>query len=151
MNIETPMTELHEQTQQQQPPQLADESKQILVEKIKQLLTLDNQLNELKRQKQQWELQKKELSKELIVIMKANAFTTLNTKTDTLQYKVTRTKVLGKRQLTALLNEFYKDNCDKAEEVRNYIFGNLKERVTEHIVRKGQGGANVQSQEEELG
>lgn len=131
-----------QQTPTPPPPPMPDESKQVLVEKIKQLLTLDNQLNELKRQKKLWESQKKELSKELIIIMKANAFTTLNTKTDTLQYKVTRTKVLGKRQLTALLNEYYKDNGDKADEVKNYIFGNLKERVTEHIVRKGQKADN---------
>lgn len=114
------------------------ETKQVLVEKIKQLLSLDNQLNEIKRQKTILDNQKKELSKDLIQIMKANEFTTLNTKTDTLQYKITRTRVLGKRQLTSLLTEYFKDNETKGDEIKNYIFENLKEKVVEHIVRKGQ-------------
>ena len=116
----------------------AEESKIVLVEKIKQLLNIDNQLNEIKQKKQNLDMQKKELSKELIHIMKTNQFTTLNTKTDTLQYKVTRTKTIGKQQLIALLNEYYKDDVTKAEEVKNFILDNLKERVTEHIIRKSQ-------------
>ena len=116
----------------------AEESKLVLVDKIKQLLNIDNQLNEIKQKKQVLDMQRKELSKELIQIMKNNEFTTLNTKTDTLQYKVTRTKTIGKQQLIALLNEYYKDDVAKAEEVKNFILDNLKERVTEHIIRKSQ-------------
>ena len=116
---------------------IAPESKQVLIEKIKTLLTIDNELNAIKHQKKDLETKKKELTKDLIAIMKSNEFTTLSTKTDTLKYKVTRTKVLGKQQLTALLNEFYKNDVEKAEEIRNFIFDNLKERVAESIVRKG--------------
>lgn len=114
-----------------------EETKQVLTDKIKTLLSIDNQLNELKLRKKVLEQQKKELSKDLIVIMKSNELTTLSTRTDTLQYKMTRTKVLGKRELETLLREYFKDDIELAENVKNFIFEHLKERVSESIVRKG--------------
>jgi len=123
-----------------------EDVKNILAEKIKKMLTIDNQLKALKQEKQVLEIQKKELSKELIQIMKTNEYTTLSTKTDTLQYKVTKTKVLGKKQLESLLHEYFKGDVVQADNIKNFIFEHLKERVVEQIVRKGNGNnASVES------
>lgn len=111
------------------------ETKEELVNTIRQLLELDGQLVQLKKQRTILEKERKTLSAELIEVMKKHELNKIDTKTGAIKYNVIKTKPLGKRELVKLLEQYYQ-NDEKAGEVSQYIFGNLKERVTEKIVVK---------------
>lgn len=111
------------------------ETKEELIQKIKHLLELDGKMIHLKKQKDILEKERKILSIELIEVMKKHELSKIDTNTGSIRHNVVKSKPLGKRNLVKLLEEFYKDD-EKAGEVSQYIFDNLKERITEKIVVK---------------
>ena len=111
------------------------ETKEELIHKIKHLLELDGKIIHLKKQKDILEKERKILSTELIEVMKKHELNKIDTNSGSIRHNVVKSKPLGKRNLVKLLEEFYKDD-EKAGEVSQYIFDNLKERITEKIVVK---------------
>lgn len=111
------------------------ETKEELIQKIKHLLELDGKLVQIKNQKNILEKERKILSEELIQVMNKHELSKIDTNTGSIRHNITKTKPLGKRNLIQLLEQYYKDS-DKAGEVSNFIFSNIKERVYEKIVIK---------------
>lgn len=111
------------------------ETKEELIQKIKHLLELDGKMVQLKKQRDILDKERKILSEELIEVMKKHELSKIDTNTGCVRHNVVKSKPLGKRNLVKLLEEFYKDE-EKAGEVSQFIFSNLKERITEKIVVK---------------
>jgi len=113
------------------------ESKQILINLIKEWVKTDNEIRKLKQEvNKRNELQKKN-SKELMNIMSSNGIDEFDINDGKIMYsKRSVKKPINKKNLLNLLSTFYKGDSDKANELNNFIMENREEVVKEVIVRK---------------
>ena len=113
------------------------ETKEQLVNNIKEWITIDNEISQLKAEIKEKNLLKKTLTENLVDVMKNNKIDCFDIKDGSLVYKQNKVKKqINSKTLFAALQTYYKDEPKMAEELTKYVMDNREEQVKETIKRK---------------
>jgi hypothetical protein len=113
------------------------ETKEQLVNNIKEWIKLDTEVSELKAQIKEKTNKKKSLTENLVTVMKTNKIDCFDINGGALVYKSNKIKkpINAKTLLTAL-QAYYKTDTDVAAELTKHIMDSREEQVKECIKRK---------------
>ena len=113
------------------------ETKEQLVNNIKEWIKIDTEIAELKAQIRERNNKKKGLTENLVTVMKNNKIDCFDINGGALVYKTNKVKkpINGKSLLLAL-QSYYKTDPTVAEDLTKYIMDNRQEQVKETIKRK---------------
>ena len=113
------------------------ETKEQLVTNIKEWIKIDTEINELKAQIKEKNTNKKNLTENLVKVMKTNKIDCFDINGGALVYKTNKVKkpINGKTLLAALQN-YYKADPKVAEELTKHVMDSRIEQITETIKRK---------------
>ena len=113
------------------------ETKEQLVNNIKEWIKIDNEIAQLKADIKDKNNKKKELTNNLVTVMKTNEIDCFDINGGSLVYKKNKIKkpINGKTLLAALQN-YYKTEPAVAEELAKYVMDNREEQIKEVIKRK---------------
>jgi len=113
------------------------ETKEQLVNNIKDWIKIDTEIAELKAQIKDRNNKKKSLTENLVTIMKTNKIDCFDINGGALVYKTNKVKkpINGKTLLSALQN-YYKSDPNVAEELTKHIMDSREEQIKETIKRK---------------
>jgi len=117
-----------------------DNSKQQLIDIIKQWVKNDNEIRELQKQQNIRKKQKTELSSKLIEIMKNNEIDEFDIKGGKISYiQKTVKRPITQKYLLELLARYYNGDNMKAIEVNSFLQENREEIIKENIIRTIEG------------
>lgn len=111
--------------------------KERLVNNIKEWIQIDNELKELQKAARERRERKKELTNNLVDVMRDNEIDCFDVNDGKLVY--TKSKVrqtLSKKYLLTTLQSFYSDDPMKAKQLSEFILNSREEKVKENIRRK---------------
>lgn len=113
------------------------ETKEQLVNSIKEWIKMDGEINQLKNEIKERNNKKKLLTQELVNVMKTNTIDCFDINGGALVYKTSKVKkpINGKMLLMSLQN-YYKDQPQIAEDLTKHILDNREEQIKETIKRK---------------
>jgi hypothetical protein len=113
------------------------ETKEQLVNNIKEWIKTDNEIAELKSKIKELNNNKKTLTEDLVTVMKTNKIDCFDINGGALVYKKNKIKkpINGKTLLIALQN-YYKTDIKIAEDLAKYVMDNREEQIKETIKRK---------------
>lgn len=111
--------------------------KKELIENIREWIKLDGEISKMKSDMKQKNAKKKELTENLVKVMKNNSIDCFDVNGGALIYKQTKTKksISGKFLLEEL-QKYYKDQPELGKEIAQYVLDNRPEVVKEEIRRK---------------
>jgi hypothetical protein len=90
---------------------------------------------DLKKKKALLEKEKKILSNDLLTWMKSTDIGEFETADSFLYRKTIVSKPLGKKNLTTILENYFKEEPEKGQAIKDYIFENLPEKITDKLQR----------------
>jgi hypothetical protein len=113
------------------------ETKEQLVNNIKEWIKMDTEIADLKAQIKDRNNKKKNLTENLVTVMKTNKIDCFDINGGALVYKTNKVKkpINGKTLLLALQN-YYKSDPKVAEDLTKHIMDSREEQVKETIKRK---------------
>jgi hypothetical protein len=113
------------------------ETKEQLVNNIKEWIKMDSEISELKQQIKDKNNKKKNLTENLVIVMKTNKIDCFDINGGALVYKTNKVKkpINGKTLLSALQN-YYKTEPKIAEDLTKHIMDSREEQIKETIKRK---------------
>ena len=112
-------------------------TQQELLENVKTWLNIDDQIRALQKEIRDRRKLKKELTENLVGIMKTQDIDALNVPDGQLIYNKTKTKApLSKKHLLVSLTQFFKNDQRMVEELSKYIMETRQEKEKEKIKRK---------------
>jgi len=113
------------------------EVKEQLVTNIKDWINMDNEISQLKQEIKERNNKKKNLTENLVTVMKTNNIDCFDINGGALIYKKNKIKkpINGKTLLSALQN-YYKNDSKIAEEITKHVMNSREEQVKEIIKRK---------------
>jgi hypothetical protein len=113
------------------------ETKEQLVNNIKEWIKMDAEIAELKSQIKERNNKKKTLTENLVTVMKTNKIDCFDINGGALVYKTNKVKkpINGKTLLTALQN-YYKSDPKIAEDITKHVMDSREEQIKETIKRK---------------
>jgi len=112
------------------------ETKEQLVAKIRDWVKNDNEIRALQKEMNKRKQEKKNISKELLEVMRKNDIDAFDLKDGQLVYAKTKTKKpITKKTLFGLLSTYFKGNTEKASELNEFIMENREEVIHEKLVR----------------
>ena len=113
------------------------ETKEQLVNNIKEWIRIDNEINQLKVNIKELNNNKKKLTEDLVTVMKTNQIDCFDINGGALVYKKNKIKkpINGKTLLIALQN-YYKTDNKIAEELLKHVMDSREEQIKETIKRK---------------
>ena len=113
------------------------ETKEQLVNNIKEWIKMDTEISELKAQIKERNNKKKTLTENLVTVMKTNQIDCFDINGGALVYKTNKVKkpINGKTLLAALQN-YYKTDPKLAEELAKHVLDSREEQTKETIKRK---------------
>lgn len=113
------------------------ETKEQLVNNIKEWIKMDTEIAELKSQIKDKTNKKKSLTENLVTVMKTNKIDCFDINGGALVYKTNKVKkpINGKTLLAALQN-YYKTDTKMAEDLTKHIMDSREEQIKETIKRK---------------
>jgi PAB1-binding protein PBP1 len=113
------------------------ETKDQLVTNIKEWIKMDTEISQLKNEIKERNLKKKNLTENLVTVMKSNQIDCFDINGGALVYKTNKVKkpINGKTLLNALQN-YYKSDPQIAEDLTKHIMNSREEQVKETIKRK---------------
>lgn len=113
------------------------ETKEQLVNNIKEWIKIDTEISELKTQIKDRNNKKKTLTENLVTVMKTNKIDCFDINGGALVYKTNKTKkpINGKTLLAALQN-YYKTDPTVAEDIAKHVMDSREEKIKETIKRK---------------
>jgi phage gpG-like protein len=113
------------------------ESKEQLVNNIKEWIKIDSEITQLKAEIKERTNKKKNLTENLVKVMKSNSIDCFDINGGALVYKKNRVKkpINGKTLLSALQN-YYKNDSKVAEEITKHVMDSREEQIKETIKRK---------------
>lgn len=110
------------------------ETKEQLINKIKEWMSVENKIKELRAEIRQLNSRKKNMTNELMVVMKENKIDCFDIKGGAIVYKQNKVKKpINAKTLMASLSTFFKNDNFKAEELTKYILENREEEIRETI------------------
>jgi len=113
------------------------ETKEHLIKTIKDWVRLDNDIRKLKKEEKQRNDEKKNVSKQLMDIMKKNEIDEFDINDGKICYtKKNIKKPITKKVLMDVLSKYFKGDTLKASELNEFIIDNREEVVKETISRK---------------
>jgi hypothetical protein len=113
------------------------ETKEQLVNNIKEWIKMDNEIVQLKNEIKERNNKKKALTESLVSVMKTNQIDCFDINGGALVYKKNKVKkpINGKTLLVALQN-YYKNEPKIAEDLAKHVMDSREEQVKETIKRK---------------
>jgi len=113
------------------------ETKEQLINNIKEWIKIDNEIVQLKTDIREKNNKKKELTNNLVTVMKTNEIDCFDINGGCLVYKKNKVKkpINGKTLLAALKN-YYKTEPAIAEELAKHVMDSREEQIKEVIKRK---------------
>jgi len=113
------------------------ETKEQLVNNIKEWIKIDTEISQLKNEIKERNNKKKSLTENLVTVMKTNKIDCFDINGGALVYKTSKVKkaINGKTLLAALQN-YYKTDPKVAEEITKHVLDSREEQVKETIKRK---------------
>jgi len=113
------------------------ETKEQLVNNIKEWIKIDAEIVQLKAEIKERTNKKKNLTENLVTVMKTNQIDCFDINGGALVYKKNKIKkpINGKTLLASLQN-YYKENPSVAEELTKHVLDNREEQIKETIRRK---------------
>jgi hypothetical protein len=113
------------------------ETKEQLVNNIKEWIKMDAEISELKSQIKEKNNKKKTLTENLVTVMKTNKIDCFDINGGALVYKTSKVKkpINGKTLLNALQN-YYKSDPKIAEDIAKHVMDSREEQIKETIKRK---------------
>lgn len=113
------------------------ETKEQLVNNIKEWIKMDTEIAELKAQIKDRNNRKKTLTENLVTVMKTNKIDCFDINGGALVYKTNKVKkpINGKTLLAALQN-YYKSDPQIAEDLTKHVLNSREEQIKETIKRK---------------
>jgi hypothetical protein len=113
------------------------ETKEQLIKTIKEWVKIDNDIRALKKEVSTREKEKKEISNNLMDVMRKNEIDCFDLKDGQITYtKKNVKKAITKKSLLDILSKYCQGDSIKATEINNFIMDNREEVVKESIVRK---------------
>lgn len=104
---------------------------------IKEWIKADTEINEIKKIEKSKKYARRELSEQLSSLMKTNNIDCFDVADGQIVYNSRTTKKpITKKSLTILLNNYYKEDAERANELNKYIMDNREETTKEFIVHK---------------
>lgn len=112
-------------------------TKDILVQNIKEWVKLDNEIRSLKKEESIRKNEKKKLNENIMHIMKENEIDCIDIKDGQICYNQKNVKKpITKKYLLEILSKYFNGDSDKAAHANEYILENREEVVKESIFRK---------------
>ena len=112
-------------------------SQENLLENVKTWLNIDNEIRTLQKEIRDRRKLKKELTNDLVGIMKTQDIDAVNVPDGQLIYNKTKTKApLSKKHLLLSLSQFFKNDQRMIDELSKYIMESRIEKEKENIKRK---------------
>jgi len=113
------------------------ETKDQLVNNIKEWIKIDNEINQMKKEIKEKNIKKKNLTENLVNVMKKNEIDCFDINGGAIMYKKNKVKkpISGKTLLNAL-QDYYKNNKNMAEEITKHVLDSREEQIKETIKRK---------------
>ena len=113
------------------------ETKEQLINNIKEWIKMDTEISELKTEIKERTTKKKTLTEGLVTTMKSNSIDCFDINGGALVYKKSTVKkpINGKMLLSALQN-YYKNEPQKAEDLTKHVLDSREEQIKETIKRK---------------
>jgi hypothetical protein len=113
------------------------ETKQQLIDTIKKWVKIDNEIRVLQKEQNVRKKEKKNISNELISVMKNNEIDCFDINDGQIMYsRKSVKKPITQKVLLNLLANYYNGDVLKATELNEYIMVNREETIQEKIVRK---------------
>ena len=113
------------------------ETKEQLVNNIKEWIKIDADISQLRSQMKEKNLQKKSLTEGLVNVMKNNAIDCFDINDGSLVFKQSKVKKpINSKTLMTALTSYYKDQPNIAEDLTKHIMDNREEQIKETIKRK---------------
>lgn len=110
------------------------ETKEQLINKIKEWVSVENEIKELRAEIRQLNNRKKTMTNELMFVMKENEIDCFDIKGGSIVYKKSKVKKpINAKTLMVTLGNFFKNDNIKAEEVTKFILENREEQIRESI------------------
>jgi len=113
------------------------EGKEQLISYVKEWVSIDEEMKQMQKVMREKRQKKKELNDVLIEVMKQNEIECFDTNNGKLLYSVNKTKkAISKKMLFETLQQYFKNDEDKAKEIAAFILESRDESVKETIKRK---------------
>ena len=113
------------------------ETKAQLVAAVREWVRIDGEISALQKEMSSRRKEKKQMSEQLMTVMKSMAIDVFDLKDGQLMYKKTKAKKpISKVSLISSLSNYFDGNAEKAAEVGTFIMKNREEVVKETIVKK---------------
>lgn len=113
------------------------ETKEQLINKIKEWMLIETEIKDLRAEIRDLNNRKKGMTNDLMVVMKENEIDCFDIKGGSIVYKQSKVKKpINSKTLMATLNNFFKNDNIKAEELTKYILENREEHIRESIKHK---------------
>jgi hypothetical protein len=113
------------------------EKKENLIKIVKEWVKIDNELKQLRKEINIRKTKEKEISTELMNVMKKYEIDEFNITGGKIMYsKRNIKKPINKKNLIQILSNYFNGNYEKANDVNNYIMDNREEVLKETIVHK---------------
>ena len=111
---------------------------EVLVDTIKQWMTIENEISENSRKLRELRKQKKDLNITLMNVMKQNDIDCFDCKSGQITYNKTNVKKsINKKYLNDILEKYFQNkNQEEAEKICSYILENRDTQVRESIKLK---------------
>jgi hypothetical protein len=114
-----------------------ESSKEELIPKIKEWIKIDSEITEMKKEIKTRSKRKKELTEDLVHVMKKNDIDCFDINGGALLYKRNKVKKpISGKTLASALQDFYKDDPKLAETLTTHLLETREEQVKETICRK---------------
>tara|TARA_Y100001935_G_C17193004_1_gene451069 strand:- start:106 stop:459 length:354 start_codon:yes stop_codon:yes gene_type:complete len=112
-------------------------SNDALIENVKTWLSIDNDIKKLQKAIKEKRNEKKELTNNLVDIMKERDIDCMNTAQGQLIKTTNKVKApLSKKHLVSSIQKYFKDDGEKVQELCNYILNSRNVKIKENIRRK---------------
>ena len=113
------------------------ETKEQLVNNIKEWIKIDGEISKLRAEIKERNNKKKMLTSDLVNVMKSNEIDCFDINGGALVYKKSKVKKpINAKTLLSALQNYYKDEPDKAQDLTKHIMESREEQVKETIRRK---------------